>query len=84
MNDMNIEANFGLKDSLASAVILAVILGFIVAGLIAGGADAGILRPHAAAHSPGKTAGVLEVQTLSPIVVTASRRAASLAGGARS
>ncbi len=71
---MNIETNFGLKDSFATAVILAVMLIFILTGLAAN-VDAGPVQTDSAARP---VAG--EVQKLEPIVVTASRHARNAAG----
>ncbi len=65
---MNIETNFGLKDSFATAVILAVMFIFILSGL-ASGVEA---RP---VQMGGTARAVAEVQKLEPIVVTASRHA---------
>ncbi len=66
---MNIETNFGLKDSFATGAILAVMLIFILTG-IASNVDAQPVQSGGASrHAVG------EVQKLEPIVVTASRHA---------
>ena len=71
---MNIETKFGLKDSFATAVILAVMLIFIVTG-IASSVDA---RPVWLGGASRHIAG--EVLKLEPIVVTASRHAHAVGG----
>ena len=70
---MNTESKFGLKDSVATAVILAAMLVFILAGIVTE-VDARVARATAAAERAtraDKTA--TEVQKMDPIIVSAAR-----------
>ena len=81
---MNIESKFGLKDSFATAAILAAMLVFILAGIVThvdahtarrddgmrNAVNQSALNQSAAKASQAGT----EVQKLPPIIITASRR----------
>ena len=69
---MNTESRFGLKDSLATAVILAMMLVFILTGILTS-ADA---RTGRSSEVTEKTDGVAtEKRKVPPMGVSASRRA---------
>lgn len=70
---MNIESKFGLKDSVATAVILATMLVFILAGIVTS-VDARPARGAAATEAAARAGtAAIAVQKMDPIIVSAPR-----------
>ena len=70
---MNTESKFGLKDSVATAAILATMLAFILAGIITR-VDARPARGVAASETAARAGtAAIEVQKMDPIIVNATR-----------